>query len=46
VYLNIMLVLRPQTPVIPARFWRDCEGMDAEANGGAGPKGKRQDCRA
>jgi hypothetical protein len=28
--------------VIPACFWRDCEGMDAEANGEAGPKGARQ----
>jgi hypothetical protein len=29
-------------PVIPACFWRDCEGKDAEANGEAGPKGARQ----
>ncbi|MDR2013130.1 MAG: hypothetical protein LBQ20_08855 [Rhodanobacter sp.] len=25
---------------------RDCEGMDAQANGAAGPKGKRRDRRA
>jgi hypothetical protein len=37
---------REKKLVIPARFWRDCEGRDAEANGEADPKGKRQDCRA